>query len=170
MIDDLSRADLGDETATARLRRFVSAFQSRRLPKRVLVLPVYLNRDLQDQLLQTYFCPGSPESRFAWEAELERQVREDLGEDPDVLLYCPARAMQLKEAKTLVRLPSRGDEIVDLSQFAAEVPRLAELQSAYPRLWKLYVFSSARDRQLRRRMADLCLRALPAGCVNALRL
>jgi HD superfamily phosphohydrolase len=63
---ELERADLGEAAATARLRRFVGLFRRRRLPKRVLVLPSYLNGAVQDELLTRYFTSGRPEARFAW--------------------------------------------------------------------------------------------------------
>ena len=88
----------------------------------------------------------------------------------DVILYCPARAMQLKEAHTLVRLPGSGDKIVSLSGFADELPRLQDLERSYPRLWKLYVFTSEADPKVRRTLQEMCLERLPAGCVNALRI
>ena len=170
LIAMLERADLGDARWSEKMGRFVARFRRRSLPKRVLVLPFYLNESNQDELIATYFEPGNPNRRFAWEAELESQARSAFGKDLDVIMYCPARAMQLKEARTLVNLPGSGARIVPLSDFAALVPRLRDLQDSYPRLWKLYVFCSEEDRPLRRRLQEMCLDALPAGCVNALRI
>jgi hypothetical protein len=76
--------------------------------------------------------------------------------------------MQLKEARTLVRLPGSGERILPLAAFAAQVPRLRDLEASYPRLWKLYVFTSEADVGVRRRLQAMCLEALPEGCVNAL--
>lgn len=167
LLDDLMR--LGRDRDLPRIQRFAERFARRQLPKRVLVLPVYLNPDLQDELLSRYFS-GDSAVRFAWEEEMERRARATFGREMDVILYCPARRMQLKEARTLVRLPSGGGQIVPLSDFADEVPRLRDLEQSYPRLWKLYVFTSEPDREIRRRLQAMCLEALPAGCVNALRL
>jgi HD superfamily phosphohydrolase len=66
LLDALARADLGDRYATARLRRFVACFQRRQLPKRVLVLPAYLNESVQATLLERFFAPGRPQARFQW--------------------------------------------------------------------------------------------------------
>ena len=99
---------LGREGDHPRLLRFAERFLRRELPKRVLVLPVYLNSDVQGELLRRYFQPGSPDERFAWEAEMERHARAAFGREIDVLMYCPERTMQLKEARTLVRLPGNG--------------------------------------------------------------
>ena len=67
-------------------------------------------------------------------------------------------------------MPGRGGEILPMSEFAEELPRLRDLESSYPRLWKLYVFTSEPDRDIRRQLQAMCLEALPDGCVNALRL
>jgi len=165
----LESVDLGDARATERLRRFVQRFRRRELPKRVLVLPLYLNRELQQPLLDAFFVPGRPEPRFQWEAAMEQQALRAFGRALDVILYCPARSMQLKEAKTLVRFPGDGDRTLPLDAFVDEIPRLRDLRDAYPRLWKLYVFTSEPDRAVRRELQRMCLQALPAGCVNALR-
>ena len=164
----LGQLDLGDATATERLRRFVARFRRRALPKRVLVLPYYQNQDVQDELLATFFTPGKPEARFQWEAAREAAAQRDLGLDADVILYCPKRRMQLKEAKTLVRFPGSGERTLPLDAFVADIPRLRDLADSYPRMWKLYVFSSIEDKASRRRLQDLCLKALPPGCRNAL--
>ncbi len=170
LIERLGRIDLGDEASTARLRRFVARFHRRQLPKRVLVLPAYLNASVQQELLTTYFTPGQPQARFAWEAALQAEAQRAFGRDLDVVMYCPARSMQLKEARTLVRLPGSGDRILPLSAFARQIPRLHDLEASYPRLWKLYVFTSETDKDVRRKLAAMCLAALPPGCVNALTL
>jgi HD superfamily phosphohydrolase len=163
----LGELDLGEAAATERLRRFVARYRRRALPKRVLVLPLYQNQEVQDELLRTYFTPGQPQARFAWEAELEAQARRAFGQAIDVILYCPKRRMQLKEAKTLVRFPGAGERTLPLDAFAAQIPRLRDLADSYPRMWKLYVFTSLEDEALRARLQTMCLQALPGGCRNA---
>ena len=161
---------LGEAENTERLHRFVQRFRRRELPKRVLALPYSSNRHVQQELLDTYFTPGKPEPRFAWEAEMEKRAFERFGRRMDVILYCPARKMQLKEAKTLVRFPGAGDRTLPLDAFADEIPRLRDLSSAYPRMWKLFVFTSETDKAVRRKLQEMCLAALPDGCSNALRI
>jgi len=170
LIVRLGALELGDSEAMARLQRFVGRFRRRALPKRVLVLPYYRNREVQDELLASYFEPGHPEARFAWEADMERRAERELGERLDVMLYCPKRRMQLKEVKTLVRFPGAGERTMPLDSFVDDMPRLRDLADSYPRLWKLYVFTSADDVASRRRLQQMCLEALPAGCVNTLSL
>jgi HD superfamily phosphohydrolase len=166
----LGELDLGEAAATERLHRFVARYQRRALPKRVLVLPFYQNQTVQDELLATYFTPGKPEARFAWEAQMEQAALRTFGTAMDVILYCPKRRMQLKEAKTLVRFPGSGERTLPLDTFVEQIPRLRDLAESYPRMWKLYVFTSAEDKGVRRRLQDMCLQALPAGCRNALTL
>ena len=166
----LAELDLGDAAENERLQRFVARFRRRALPKRVLVLPFYSNREVQAELLERFFEPGNPEPRFSWEAELEARAASELGQRADVMLYCPKRRMQLKEVKTLVRFPGAGERTLPLDTFADELPRLRDLASSYPRLWKLYVFSSIEDKGARRRLQAMCLETLPAGCRNALAL
>lgn len=163
----LGALDLGEAAATERLHRFVARYRRRSLPKRVLVLPLYQNQAVQDELLRTYFTPGQPEARFRWESEMERRVQRELGQAGDVILYCPKRRMQLKEAKTLVRFPGAGERTLPLDLFAEQIPRLRDLADSYPRMWKLYVFSSLEDRAHRARLQAMCLEALPQGCRNA---
>jgi len=163
----LEQLDLGDAVATDRLHRFVARFRRRALLKRVLVLPYYQNQAVQDELLATWFTPGQPEARFAWEAAIEREAQRTFGQAVDVVMYCPKRRMQLKEAKTLVRFPGAGDHTLPLDAFSEQIPRLADLAQSYPRMWKLYVFASVEDKSMRRRLQEMCLAMLPKGCRNA---
>jgi HD superfamily phosphohydrolase len=180
LVDRLARTELGDAEATERLRRYAARFKRRQLPKRVAVLPFYLNQHMQEQLLERYFQPGDPSGRIAWERHVEARAKELLGRDVDVLMYCPARRMQLKETRTLVRLP-RPDEggavgaetetaIEPLDAHADHLPRVRDLAASYPRLWKLYVLTSETDRAARRRLQHLVLGELDGDVVNALRL
>ena len=163
----LGQLDLGEAAATARLHRFVARYRRRALLKRVLVLPYYQNQSVQEELLRTYFTPGQPEARFRWEAEREAEAKAVFGQAIDVVLYCPKRRMQLKEARTLVRFPGSGERMLPLDAFAEDIPRLCDLADSYPRMWKLYVFTSLEDEGLRRKLQQMCLGALPAGCRNA---
>ncbi|MBZ0150402.1 MAG: HD domain-containing protein [Planctomycetes bacterium] len=163
----LEQLDLGDAVATDRLHRFVARFRRRALLKRVLVLPYYQNQAVQDELLATWFTPGQPEARFAWEAAIEREAQRTFGQAVDVVMYCPKRRMQLKEAKTLVRFPGAGDHTLPLDAFSEQIPRLSDLAQSYPRMWKLYVFASIEDKSMRRRLQEMCLAMLPKGCRNA---
>ena len=56
--------------------------------------------------------------------------------------------------------------LADLSKFPFTTKK--DLRDSYPRMWKLYVFTSLEDLQQRRELQRLCLDALPDGCRNAL--
>lgn len=171
LVDRLGRLDLGDSAATERLRRYTERFRRRQLPKRVVVLPFYLNESVQKQLLDRFFQAGDPGPRQAWEAEIEAAARKALGRDVDVIMYCPARRMQLKETRTLVRIPRPGGadtEITPLDEHTGDLPRVRDLAARYPRLWRLYVLTSETDRAARRTLQKLVLDALPSTVVNAL--
>ena len=169
LLDHLGRVDLGDTKSNSQMRRFSDRFARRRLPKRVLVLPYYLNQEVQEDLLEKYFTPSNRDARISWEAAVEEEARKKLGRDIDVIMYCPARNMQLKEARTLVRMPECRERLRPLSEFTDEVPRLGDLQDSYRRLWRLYIFTSETDVDARRSLQGICAAHLP-GCVNALRL
>ncbi|MEO0479077.1 MAG: HD domain-containing protein [Planctomycetota bacterium] len=155
----------------ARLRRLIERYRRRALLKRLAVLTAAENQEHQQALLDTFFDPNAATSRRVWEQRIEAEAQKVLGRPVDVLLYCPAREMQLKEARTQVRMPSReGAVFGTLEDFADRVPRLGDLARSYPRLWRLYVFSSETDRDARAQLQQVCLRELPDGCVNALRL
>ncbi|MGE0143076.1 MAG: HD domain-containing protein [Planctomycetota bacterium] len=166
----LEQIDFGDQQQNERMARFVRRFRSRQLLKRALVLPAYLNEAVQDQILAKWFRRGEPGPRIDWERTVEREVRSSLGREVDVVMYCPARRMQLKEARTLVRFPQSSGSLAPLEQFAGRIPRLRDLRDSYPRLWKLYVFVSETDLDARRKIQQICLSHLPAGTENALRL
>ncbi len=170
LLDFLATVELGDAASTERLRRYSRRFARRQLPKRVIVLPAYLNGDQQEGLIEEFFRPRQAGARTEWETRVEKEAAKSLGRELDIIMYCPARRMQLKEARTLVRLPGTGDRILELSSFADDIPRLQDLQERYPRLWKLYVFTSEEDADARRKIQEICMAALPAGCRNALKI
>ncbi len=165
----LERAELSDLMETSRLRRFLTRFRRRQLPKRLVVLPAYANAGLQDELVERFFRPGDPGPRNEWERDVEEAAQRLLGRPVDVILYCPARRMQLKEARTLVRFPGQAGALTPLEDHVQDLPRLRDLRDQYPRLWKLYVFTSETDRAARRKLQELCLERLPGSAVNVLR-
>jgi hypothetical protein len=62
------------------------------------------------------------------------------GRDVDVIVYCPARSMQLKEARMHVRWPGTPG-VAPLAHYHERVPRLADLEASYRNLWKFYVYA-----------------------------
>ncbi len=130
--------------AAARFRDLIGRFRSRRLLKRACVYPRYANREVQGQLVDRFFAPGRQAERAEVESELQARLEAEGYEPPILMLYCPARKMQLKEAQTHVRFPGQ-DRARPLSDFADSVPRLADLERSYRDLWKLYVLAGTDD-------------------------
>src|SRR6185436_17464421 len=104
------------------------------------VFPRYENEAVQGELVKRYFAPGGARARAEVEARIADLVRFAAGKAVDVIVYCPAKEMQLKEARTHVRWPGKG-EIRPLAEFADKVPRLSDLEQSYRALWKFYVLA-----------------------------
>jgi HD superfamily phosphohydrolase len=147
-----------------RARRLLANLRARRLPKRAAVYPRYGNEAMQDVLIDRFFAPGRHAERLAAERRVEAAVRSRLARDVDVLFYCPARRMQLKEARIHVRFPGESG-VRPLSDFAARVPRLRDLESGYRNLWKFYVLVTDPDRAALHAVAAALEAELP-GAVN----
>jgi len=136
------RVEKSPRAVKERVRSLVTRFRERRLPKRVCVFPRYENAAHQESLVARFFAPGGAKARQDVEARIADLARFATGRDVDVIVYCPARAMQLKEAGMHVRWPGVAG-VAPLSQFQARVPRLADLEASYRNLWKFYVFADA---------------------------
>jgi HD superfamily phosphohydrolase len=145
VLDLLERSAEGAPAETAqRLRALVRRFRERRLPKRACVFPRYENESVQEDLIARYFASGGAAARAAAEARIADLVRFATGRRVEVIVYCPAQRMQLKEARIHVRWPGEGG-VRPLAELAARVPRLADLERSYRDLWKFYVFADAAE-------------------------
>jgi HD superfamily phosphohydrolase len=136
------RVERAPREARDRVRDLVARFRERRLPKRACVFPAYENRAQQESLVARFFAPGGARARQDLEVRVQDLVRFATGRTVDVIVYCPARAMQLKEARMHVRWPG-VPSVAPLSQFQDRVRRLADLEASYRNLWKFYVFADA---------------------------
>ena len=114
------------------------------------------------------FAPEARAQRSAVEERLNDLVRFATGREVEVILHCPAATMQLKEAGTHVRWPGESS-VRPLTDFAARLPRLADLERAYRDLWKFYVFVDSADPALLRKLQELALQEFP-GAKNAYRI
>jgi uncharacterized protein len=138
----------------------VERFEQRRLPKRVCVFPRYENQAAQDGLVERYFAKDRQAERAAVESRIQDLARFATGKKVEILVTCPARRMQLKEARTHVRWP-RETGVQPLSNFAARVPRLADLERSYRDLWKFYVFAETDDPALLPKIAEIAAGEFP---------
>jgi uncharacterized protein len=133
-----------EKRARERVQRLVQRFKRRQLYKRACVFPRYENESVQGSLVARYFAAGGSRARAEAEARITDLVRFASGKLVDVIVYCPAQKMQLKEARMHVRWPGI-DEVEPLSSFSARVPRLSDLERSYRDLWKFYVFADTSD-------------------------
>lgn len=156
-----------NETGAKRTRRMLERFRSRRLLKRCGVYPRYANRAVQESLVDRFFTPGRHAERAETERRIERAAAAELGRDVDVMLYCPARKMQLKEAHIHVRFPGEA-AVRPLSAFSDRIPRLKDLEESYRNLWKFYVLTSEHDADTIKVLQRILERELP-GAVNVYR-
>ncbi len=147
-----------------RARRLVDGYRARRLVKRACVFPRYENEAVQTSLVERFFS-GDGAERRRLEERLSDLARFATGREIDVIVYCPARRMQLKEARIHVRWPGE-DELRPLGAYADRVPRLRDLERSYRDLWKLYVFADTRDPAALAKVREIAQAEL-AEAVNA---
>jgi hypothetical protein len=150
-----ARPDLG-----RRIRSLVERFRRRKLLKRAGVFPRYANEAAQQELVARFFEPGAQGGRWQVEDRIADLVRFATGREIEVVLYCPAARMQLKEVHTHVRWPGES-EVRPLSAYADRVPRLADLERAYRDLWKFYVLADTDDPALLAKVQEVALGELP---------
>jgi HD superfamily phosphohydrolase len=136
-----------DKELREKVRSLVSRFRARQLPKRACVFPRYDNEAVQEALVARYFAQGGARARAETEARITDLVRFATGKSVEVIVYCPAQRMQLKEARMHVRWPGAAT-VEPLATYADRVPRLADLERSYRDLWKFYVFADTTDPEL----------------------
>lgn len=161
LLDLLERA-LGraDHDSRARGLRLVEAYRARRLYKRACVFPRYRNADAQGELVGRYFSHGGSAARVALEHRISDLVRFATGRAVDVIVYCPAREMQLKEARIHVRWPGEPG-LRRLGELAERVPRLFDLERSYRDLWKFYVLADSSDPAVLAKVQEVARAELP---------
>jgi HD superfamily phosphohydrolase len=106
-------------------------FSAHRLYKRAYVLTRLVGEKRLGELVETYHF--NRQAREEAEQSLTRKLRLKEGE---LIIYCPAQKMQLKEADVRVRIDSGPPRtLAELS-----VPEIKVLQDKHRDLWKFYVF------------------------------
>jgi HD superfamily phosphohydrolase len=159
------RAERADAECAGRIRRLVESFRRRRLFKRACVYPRYANAAAQDELVARFFDGEHRDERAAVEERITDLVRFATGRRIEIVLYCPAARMQLKEVETHVRWPGEKG-VLPLSAYADRVPRLADLERSYRDLWKFYVFADTDDAALLSKIQEIAIAELsPANNV-----
>ncbi|MFO1010784.1 MAG: HD domain-containing protein [Planctomycetota bacterium] len=164
----MEKAPRASKAARDRVLGLVQRFRERRLYKRACVYPRYENADVQEALVERYFSTGGAAARLEAESRITDLVRFATGKTVDVIVYCPAQRMQLKEARMHVRWPGAAS-VEPLSAYAARVPRLADLERSYRDLWKFYVLADASEPDLLLRVQDAAAQEF-RGAVNVYRI
>ena len=126
------------------VRDLTDRLRNRRLYKRACVFPRCENEAEQEGLVKRFFATGGAAARTDVEERITDLLRFATGKETKVIVYCPAKAMQLKEARIHVRWPGE-DAIRPLSTYSERVPRLGDLEQSYRNLWKFYVFADTDD-------------------------
>ena len=131
----------GDEVLLYRLHRelnqdpiislLIGQLRSHQIYKRAYVITRRVGEERRRELVDRYH--SNAEQRRQAEADLGRRCKLKPGE---LILYCPAFGMQLKEADMRVRL--RENETCPLSSVA--LPELKVLRERHQDLWKFYAF------------------------------
>lgn len=162
LIELLYNAKIRDEATRHRMRGLLDRFRRRQLPKRACIYPAYCNREIQEEVVAEYFTRGRHEARAAKERRIAGLVKEATGHDVEIILYCPAREMQLKEARIHVRCPGEP-RVRPLNDFAERVPRLRDLERSYRDLWKFYIFSSSAEPKVIHAVQEIAKQEFPGA-------
>ncbi len=129
--------------------RLMGSLRSRRLYKRVFLLTAELAEERREQFVRDYHYDAGRRSQA--ETELARACKL---KSEDLIIYCPALKMQLKEA----RLPVRVDGGPPCGLEDLPVDEIGILKQRHRQLWRFYVFLSP-DRMNR---ADLLAKTCEA--------
>ena len=156
----LSAGQKSDPKTNTVVRDLVERFSHRRLFKRACVFPAYENEGVQADLVNKYFAAGGGDARALVEGRIEETVKFALGQDVRVIVYCPAKEMQLKEARIHVRWPG-VEGVHPLSDYAEKVPRLGDLERSYRNLWKFYVLCDSGDRDVLLKVQEVAAAEFP---------
>ena len=142
------------------VRDLVGRFRGRKLLKRTCVFPAYENEKVQAELVDRFFAAGGGDARALVEGRIEETVHFALGKKVRVIVYCPAKEMQLKEARIHVRWPG-VEGVRPLSDFSDKVPRLGDLERSYRDLWKFYVLCDSGDPDVLAKVQEIAAAEFP---------
>jgi HD superfamily phosphohydrolase len=146
----------------ATVRDLVERFRLRRLYKRACVFPAYENEAVQSELVNKYFAQDGGQARALVEGRISEMVRFATGRSVKVIVYCPAKEMQLKAARIHVRWPG-VEGVKRLSDFSDRVPRLSDLERSYQALWKFYVLCDSSDPDVLTKVQEVAATEFPGA-------
>lgn len=129
------------------VERLMGHLASRRVYKRAYVLTREIGEARRREFVEQFHL-SAPGRRQA-EETLIRKLRFRPGE---LIVYCPAFGMQLKEADVRVRV----DEGSPRSMSALSLPEIAVLREKHQELWKFYVFVAPERMKDAARISKAC--------------
>lgn len=161
ILDKLESAPVSDPAVRRRVKGFVDRYRARKLLKRACVYPLTQNRAVADEFVERFFAKGRHAERAAAERRIADAVELAMGRrDLEIVIYCPRRSMQLKEARLHVKWPGES-AVRPLSDFAQYTPRLKDLEESYRNLWKFYVFCSSDEPAVLEKVREVCALEFP---------
>ena len=129
------------------VKALLRALRSRQFYKRVYLLTAELSLERRQELVKLYH--ESAERRAQAELDLARSLKL---KKEDLIIYCPALKMQLKEAKLPVRVDDGPCRLLD----SLPVDEIGILQERHRRLWKFYVFLNPEKMAVADKLAAAC--------------
>lgn len=129
------------------VKKLLDCLRSRKVYKRVYLLTAELPIERRQELVQEYHISASERSKA------EKNLAKQIGIKPEeLILYCPALKMQLKEAK----LPVKVDEGPCKMLNSLPVDEIGVLQERHRRLWRFYVFLHPEKMHLAEKLGAAC--------------
>lgn len=139
------------------IAKVLSCLASRRVYKRAYVLTRQVGQEYKKQLVENYH--DNIAARAEAESVLCQRCRLPAG---DLIIYCPAANMQLKEANVLLKV----NEDIPRPLSSLNVPEVAVMRENYRNLWRFYVFIHPRQLSKIHRISQVCEDFF--GCENHL--
>lgn len=129
------------------VERLLAGLRGRKLYKRVYLLTADLELERRQEFVQKYHVSASDRARA--EADIARSA----GLKPeDLILYCPALKMQLKQAHLPVKIDDGPCRMLD----ELPVDEIGVLQERHRRLWRFYVFMNPAKMHLAEKVGAAC--------------
>lgn len=156
-LDDIAkRTDEGllsllerDYSGSRVVEQMLDGLRSRRFYKRVFLLSADLSHEKRVELVEDYHLNAGRRSK----AEIEIAKKAKL-EPQDLIIYCPALKMQLKEARLPIQIDDGPMRILE----DLPVDEIGILKERHRRLWRFYVFLNPLKMQKAEKVSQICER------------
>ena len=131
------------------IRSLLQALAARQIYKRAYVLTRRIGSLAERQLVARYHVSSA--SRQAAEEELCGLLNFKPGE---LIIYCPAAEMQLKEAEVLIKIDPQGPR----SLASLKLPEVEVLREKHRNLWRFYVLVAPKRLSRLKKISQVCER------------